>query len=201
MTETFEYAVPADHASAPRSSVVIAVTAVLAFLVFLFVAGARPAHAQGAPPPSIEFTNVSVVDVEKGVVLPNMRVVVVGERIMTVTKERRNLFLPASRDRVDGTGKYLIPGLWDMHIHSSYPGFPAVMAPQYTANGVTGVREMFGDLGVVKEWRSHAASADTIWPRIVASGHIVDGKPPIWPTSVVAVTEDDVWIQVDFWMA
>ncbi len=191
MTETFEYAVPADDTSAPRSSVAIALTAVLAFLVFLFVAGARPAHAQGAPPPSIEFTHVNVVDVEKGVVLSDMRVVVLGGRIATVTKERRNLFLPASRDRVDGTGKYLIPGLWDMHIHSSYPGFPAVMAPQYIANGVIGVREMFGDLGVVTEWRSHAASADTIWPRIVASGHIVDGKPPIWPTSVVAVTEDD----------
>ena len=197
MTDTFEYAVPADADSAPPFSIAVAACALLGFLVLLFVAGARAAHAQEPTPraltarPAIEFSHVNVVDVTKGAVLADMRVVVVDGRISVVRKEARNLFLPTPDVRIAGDGKYLIPGLWDMHIHSNYPGFPAVMAPQYIANGVTGVREMFGDLDVVRQWRSHGASADTIWPRIVASGHIVDGKPPIWPQSVVAVSEAD----------
>ena len=196
MTESFEYAVPADDRSAPRHSVVLACGLLLAFLAALFLFAASPAHAQQAAAPfdarpAISIAYVNVVDVERGVILADMRVEVRNGRITFVGKEDRRLGRPTPDLLINGSGKYLIPGLWDMHIHSAYPLFPALMGPQYVANGVTGVREMFGDLAVVRQWRATSAGADTIWPRIVAAGHIMDGQPPIWPTSVVAVTEAD----------
>lgn len=190
MTDSFEHAVLANTSSAPRSSIAFAFF--IGFLVLIF-ALALPAKAQDTLParPTIAIAHVNVVDVDGGRVLRDMRVEVRGGRITFVGKEDARLARPASQVRIDGAGKFLIPGLWDMHVHSVYPLFPALMGPQYIANGVTGVREMFGDLAVVKQWRATSAAADTIWPRIVASGHIVDGQPPIWPTSVVAVTEAD----------
>ncbi len=193
MTETFESAIPADETSAPRHSVLAALAFVVLFLVLIVSAAAPTARAQDATAarPAIVFSHVNVVDVVSGKILPDMRVEVAGGYIRFVGKEASAGMRSTGPIVIDGAGKYLMPGLWDMHIHSAYPLFPALMAPQYVVNGVTGVREMFGDLVVVKQWRATRASADTVWPRIVASGHIVDGKPPIWPTSVVAVTEAD----------
>ena len=59
---------------------------------------------------------------------------------------------------MDGSGKYLIPGLWDMHVHEVFgdwlPRDEKVVLPLFVANGITGVRDMGGDLDVLKEWRA-----------------------------------------------
>lgn len=190
MTETFEYAVPADDRSAPRHSVALAAAFIVAFLLAIFAVGATPgrARAQGTAA-ELAITNVNLVDVERGRVERAMRVVVANGHVAWVGREADAARAPRASATVDGTGQWLIPGLWDMHVHASYPLFPAIYGPQMIAHGVTGVREMFGDLPIVQQYRRVLATPDTIWPRIVASGHIVDGKPPIWPTSVVATTE------------
>ena len=190
--DTFEYAIPVDDESAPRHSVAIALGFFVGFLVLIFAfAGSAGAQAASAVRPAVAITHVNIVDVESGRILHDMRVEVSGGIIRYVGKEGSAGTRTTSPVLINGTGKYLIPGLWDMHVHGAYPLFPALLGPQYIANGVTGVREMFGDLAVIRQWRATSATADTIWPRVVASGHIVDGKPPIWPTSVVAVTEAD----------
>jgi predicted amidohydrolase YtcJ len=99
---------------------------------------------------------------------------------------------------VDGTGKYLIPGLWDMHVHmrgsikGSTPNFAKeneAMLPLYLANGVTGVREMGGDLvDQVLQWRSEVKGGKRVAPRIATCGPKLDGAKPRFPGSIAITT-------------
>ena len=148
--------------------------AVLLALVALLAARPGSATAQGAAP-VLAFTNITLVDVVSGNLQPASTVVVSGRRIAAVGRTGR-VAVPAGARLVDATGKFMIPGLWDMHVHSAYTFFDAIFPPLYIANGVTGVREMFGDLAVIAKWRAKAQASDTAWPRIVGSGHI-DANP------------------------
>ena len=145
-------------------------------------------HAQSDS--SIVISNVTVIDVESGQRQPGLSVVVSGNRIAQIGRLRRSDFAQNARI-VDGSGKFLIPGLWDMHVHTAYPGMFNSMSPLYTANGVTGVREMFGTLAAIKSWREAVANGSLAGPRVVGAGHIVDGPKPIWPGSAAAATPAD----------
>src|SRR5262245_16763353 len=61
--------------------------------------------------------------------------------------------MPAGTKAIDGTGKFLIPGLWDMHVHAAWPGLDALFAPLFVANGVTGVRDMYGAPFAIAAWK------------------------------------------------
>jgi imidazolonepropionase-like amidohydrolase len=75
---------------------------------------------------------------------------------------------------IDGRGKFLMPGLWDMHVHLAMPGGREVLS-LYIANGVTGVRDMAGDWATLTAWRADIARGTMIGPRIVASGPYLEG--------------------------
>jgi imidazolonepropionase-like amidohydrolase len=149
----------------------------LALLSLLPAAGS--ARAQADPP--IAITQVTVVDVESGRLLPDRMVVVSGNRIASVTATSASP--PAGARVVDGAGGFLIPGLWDMHVHAAWPGIDAIFFPTLLANGITGVREMFSSMAWVDSARAKIARGDIAGPRVVASGHILDGAPAIWPGS------------------
>ncbi|MGQ0642648.1 MAG: amidohydrolase family protein [Gemmatimonadaceae bacterium] len=167
---------------------------IAALLVLLVGLGTQPVAAQGAAP--IVISNVTVIDVETGERRPGVSVVVTGNRITNVGRLTASQ-LPRGARTVDGSGKFLIPGLWDFHVHSAYPGLLSMMSPLYVANGVTGVREMFGAMPAVRAWRDSVAQGTLAGPRIVAAGHILDGPTPIWPGSASAKTPDDARRLVD----
>jgi len=73
---------------------------------------------------------------------------------------------------IDGTGKFLIPGLWDCHVHLTKLG-PSSL-PLFLAHGVTSVRDMGSDLAEVVEWRRQIAAGDRVGPRIKTSGQIME---------------------------
>ncbi len=146
-------------------------------------AAQQPSRADSiASSQSTVITNATVVDVASGRLLPGMNIVVTGNRIVRV--DRTRMAFPPNATMVDGAGAYVIPGLWDFHVHSAYPFLDKQLMPLYIANGVTGVREMFGDVRVIKATRAANADRSATVPRIVGAGHIVDGANPIWPTSV-----------------
>jgi len=82
--------------------------------------------------------------------------------------------LPAGARVIDGRGKFLIPGLWDMHVHTAIAGGRALLG-LYVANGVTGVRDMAGDWPTLRGWRDDIAAGRLVGPRIVASGPYLEG--------------------------
>jgi hypothetical protein len=155
------------------------------------------AGAQGAPPP-IAFTHVNVVDTRAGGVQRDMTVLVEGGRIGAIG---RSLSVPARSVRVDATNMYLIPGLWDMHVHTNFgdwlPGGREVILPLFVANGVTGVRDMGGDLRVLQQWRKDSESGKLAGPRMVISGPMLDGPEPRFPASVSIRNPADARTAVD----
>src|ERR1051325_5721477 len=134
-----------------------------------------PLIAQSATSDNITIDNVTIVDVVKGKQYPNMTVVVEGKRIASVTKTR-----PGGSHSVkvmDGTGMYVIPGLWDMHVHLAFSNDAArngstdeLMLPLFIVNGITGVRDMGSNLDAVLATREAVAEHQAIGPRIVTSG-------------------------------
>ena len=102
---------------------------------------------------------------------------------------------------IDGTGKYLIPGLWDMHVHTLMgdwmPGATEVTLPLFVANGVTGIRTMGDELPTILQWRDAIAQGKLLGPRMVSSGPMLDGPKPNFPASVQIASPADAVHAVD----
>jgi imidazolonepropionase-like amidohydrolase len=124
--------------------------------------------------PVLLLTNVTLIDGTGAPAQPNMTVVVKGDRIVTVAKAGA-VHAPKGATIVDASGKFLVPGLWDMHVHfrETERSFPL-----FLANGVLGVRNMGGVADEAMRWRDEVVSGRVVGPRIVACGPIVDGPPP-----------------------
>src|SRR5688572_1944585 len=136
--------------------------------------GAVIAVAQA--PETIAIAGVTVIDTVNSRAVPNSTVTIRDGIIASVTAGGAP---PAGARRVDGQGKYLIPGLWDMHAHHQMTGEASL--PLFVANGVTGTRDMGADLDVILPLRQRAASGRILGPRIIASGPMLDDRPPDWP--------------------
>jgi len=140
-----------------------------------------PASESGAitPSQSVVFAHVTVIDMTGGPAKPDMTVVVKGGHIVAVDRSGK-VHVPHGSTVIDCSGKFLIPGLWDMHVHFDISGKAASM-PMYIANGVTGVRDMGGDYNSIQRWRSQSRDGRLLVPTIVAAGPILDGKTPGFP--------------------
>ena len=122
---------------------------------------------------AIAITHVSVVDGRSPTPRPDQTVVITGNRIETVGPSRSTP-TPRGVQVVDGRGKFLVPGFWDMHVHTAIAGGRDLLS-LYVANGVTGVRDMAGDWDTLKTWRSQIQRGELVGPRIVASGPYLEG--------------------------
>jgi imidazolonepropionase-like amidohydrolase len=145
---------------------------------------------------NVTIDNVTIVDVAKGKLFPNMTVVVDGKRIASVVKTRPGEH--HSGNVMDGTGMYVIPGLWDMHVHVAFTNnaernqtTSALMLPLLIANGVTGVRDMGSNLDAVLATRDAVAAHQVIGPRIVTSGPMLDGPTSRYQVIVKVTTAED----------
>ncbi len=123
------------------------------------------------------FVGVDVIDVAAGGVVPNQTVTVSGGRIAEIGPSDA-ISLLASVHRIDGRGKYLAPGLMDMHTHVSKQDQLIVNM----AFGVTTIRVMWGNPETLK-LRQALEENRIPGPRIVAAGMLLDGHPPYWPGS------------------
>jgi len=142
--------------------------------------------AVGAAAATLAITHVTIIDATGSAPQPDMTVIVKQGRIVELGKSAA-IQSPADAIAVNGAGKYLIPGLWDMHVHTVFgdwlPRNEKVVLPLFVANGVTGVRDMGGDLDVLKVWRSSIAAGRLLGPRMVIAGPMLDGPVPRFPSS------------------
>jgi imidazolonepropionase-like amidohydrolase len=128
----------------------------------------------------LAVTHVTVIDVESGRASPEMTVVTDGPRISAVAAAVRAR-VPRGARIVDGHGKFLIPGLWDMHVHmfgvlpptAEDPSARIYFLPAFLAYGITGVRSMFDDLGAIRRLREEAPGFE-----VISAGPVLDGDPP-----------------------
>lgn len=151
------------------------------------------------------ITHVTVINPGASSVTADRAVVITGTQITAVSPSAG--FQPPKGSRViDGRGLYLIPGLWDMHVHSVFGGwFPGgrdIILPLFIANGVTGVRDMGGEVAILFEWRNQIAAGQIIGPRMIVSGpmldgYLPDGKSLRFPSSVAVTTPASAIAAVD----
>jgi len=118
------------------------------------------------------ITHVTVIDCTGAGPEPNSTVIIGNGQISVVGPSDR-VTIPAGVRVIDGSGKFLIPGLWDMHGHltdATEEAFPLLIM-----NGVTGVRDMGGDLAQIDRWRSEINKGVRVGPHIIRAGPFVDG--------------------------
>ena len=142
-----------------------------------FTTRGTAARAQVSSPStdSIAITNVTIVNVVSGGQDTALTIVTKTGQIAAIG---RGISIPAGAVRVDGAGKFLIPGFWDMHAHHQMNG--AGRLDLYLANGVVGTRDMGSDVGFILPLRDRINHGEVMGPEIVAAGPILDDRPPDW---------------------
>ncbi len=138
----------------------------------------------------IAIAHATVIDPATGTSRPDMTVLVRGTRIEAVGASR-SVRVPVGTRVIDATGKFLIPGLWDMHVHTDVPGGRALLG-LYVANGVTGVRDMDGDLARLRAFQRDVAAGSLPGPRMVVSGPYLAGQRVPLPHVLVRTPEEAV---------
>ena len=149
----------------------------------------------------LAITDVNIVDVDTGRILPGQTIVIGGDRIAAAGPSNAT-HPPRGARTIDGRGEFLIPGLWDMHVHIADAAYLGL----FVANGVTGVRDMGGGISQATdgcesmrpeklgEWRAQIAAGRRVGPRIRYSGPAVSGTG--WPTSLPARTVQEAALAV-----
>ncbi len=143
----------------------------------------------------ILIEDVNLIDIETGNIVTNQDVVINANKITNILDHGRNTI--QSKTVIDGSNKYLIPGLWDMHVHIMREEWYKSQLPLLRANGITGFREMWGDLKIANYVRSQQQKDNLPYFRFIASGHILDGKIPYWGGSIPVATANEAVRIVD----
>jgi imidazolonepropionase-like amidohydrolase len=140
----------------------------------------------------IAITHVTLIDVSSGESRPDMTVIVTGNRITFVGHSRR-IPVSSSREVIDARGRFLIPGLWDMHDHALSDNRAGYSFPLLIANGVTGIREMGSNIPLddVNRIRHDVESHRILGPRFGALTYrLLDGRGTQF-SQAVEVTDPD----------
>jgi imidazolonepropionase-like amidohydrolase len=138
---------------------------------------------------TLAITHVTLIDVAGGPSRADMTVLVADRHVRAIGASE-TVHVPRSATVVDGRGRYLIPGLWDMHTHALWdPAVRATFFPLFVANGVTGIRDMGAPLAEMLTGRADVRTGRVVGPRIVAAGPILDGPHPVDPTISMAIGE------------
>jgi cytosine/adenosine deaminase-related metal-dependent hydrolase len=179
--------------------------------ILLLIAGS----AQAQEPTAI--VGVSVVPMDRPGVVEHQTVIVEQGRIKRISPQR-SVRIPPNARRIDGQGKFLMPGLVDMHVHfvrealpelpatvaNGSPGAPGIPASasadherenrayalMFLANGVTTVRNMWGS-PAIDAFAAEIRSRDVPGPFIYSTGPITDGNPQVWFSSRMVETASE----------
>jgi imidazolonepropionase-like amidohydrolase len=155
-----------------------------------------------SPANVLAIVGANLVDVRKGVTIEQSVVLAAGDRITAVGRAGE-LAIPSDAKVVNAQGKWLIPGLVDMHVHVSNTmvgvrGHPWLIL--YMANGVTTVRDTGGNITSLRLLREALQSGQQIGPRLFFAGMILDGNPPVGggPGTILADSESRAESAVNF---
>lgn len=144
-------------------------TAIVCVTVALLFAGC----SQDELPRGTAITNVTVIDAVNGV-RENQTVLFFGDEILAVTSSAS--LSPPPEHTIDGSGKYLIPGLWDMHVHLTYDdAFTELMPAMFLSYGITSVRDTGGLIEKLRPVIEKMRAPGAIAPRVFYSGPLLDG--------------------------
>jgi hypothetical protein len=147
-------------------------TLLLLFLVSI------PAYAGRAGTTLLAIKGATLLDVRNGRQIGNSAILVEEDRIKEVG-DASTIVIPTYARVIDARGKWVIPGLFDMHVHgSSRKDVPIAL---YVANGITAIRDMGGNITSLRMTRQKIESGEKLGPRLFYTGNVLDGSPPVAP--------------------
>jgi imidazolonepropionase-like amidohydrolase len=165
----------------------------LASTLFALGQPALAAQKQG----DVIIRHVTLIDVEGSKAVWGQAVVLHGDDIVAVGADAAIARDWRAKQVVEGKGRFLIPGLWDMHVH--FGGGPDLieenkaLLPLYVANGITTIRDCSGDLPEqVLAWRGGIAAGTLFGPRLLTSGAKIEGIAPVWKGTIEVGSTADV---------
>ena len=137
---------------------------------------------------ALAITHTAVIDMTGAAPLADQTVIIEKDRIANIG-DSNTLAIPIGAQILDAHGKFLIPGLVDMHIHLTAAGEPdgsrKFIIPLLLVNGITSVRDMGGYLQSLNPLRREIAEGKRLGPHIVTPGPYLDGSPPSFQPSLV----------------
>lgn len=141
---------------------------------------------------ALVLEHVTVIDSTGSPPRQDVSVLIVGDKIKSIFPSSQTKPVP-DVIAIDAKGKFLIAGLWDMHVHALSKNQPDRFLPLFIVNGVTGVRDMGGDipLSQIAQLKKEIASGARLGPEIFAAGPILEGEHPFWPFSIAVKSPDD----------
>ncbi len=155
-----------------RNHIVVLLIAVLANFIFAQDVSRKSITANNNV---LAFVNVNLVPMDSDRVVQNQTIIVRDGRIAAIGAAKR-VRVPQGAVKIDGRGRYLMPGLADMHVHLEYFDRDTQLL-LFLAGGVTTVRNMDGRANIL-EWRKRIAAGNLLGPTIFTAGAILEGKPP-----------------------
>jgi imidazolonepropionase-like amidohydrolase len=165
------------------------------FAALAALVAAAPASALDSA--DLLIRHATVIDVAGGRTVPDQAIAISGDSIRAVEPDPLLSSRFKARRTIDASGKYVMPGLWDMHVH--FGGGPELIAeneallPLYVAYGVTTVRDAAADLSdSVLAWRKDVAAGRLLGPTIYTSGPKLEGYKPLWKGTIEVGTPAEV---------
>lgn len=140
-------------------------------------------------PKQIAVIHVTVVDASGAMPKLDMTVIITGDRITGLGKTGK-VRIPKAAQVIDATGKFIIPGLWDMHIHSVSYENGRKFLPLLIAHGITGVRDMGSSLDDILRLRQETNEGKILGPRMVIAGPLLQGPLPFQTPFIMSVDND-----------
>lgn len=142
-------------------------------------------------PATSAIIHATIIDATGAPPKPNSTILIDHDKISAIGPDS-SAEIPTGARVIDATGKFLIPGLTDMHIHLMGAGEPAgsreFILPLLIANGITTVRDMGGDVAQLRKLKKEIDSGPQLGPQIFFTGPYLDGNPPYFQPSIVVVT-------------
>lgn len=138
---------------------------------------------------ALVFTHITVIDAAEPHPKSDMSVVISGRRIARIGKTS-SVAVPRGARVVDGRGKFLIPGLWDMHVHSGGYEVGKQNFPKLLALGITGIRDMGSPLDEILRLRAEVNEGRLVGPRMVIAGPLLQGPLPFKIPLIMSVATD-----------
>ena len=146
------------------------------------------------------INNVNIVDVVNNKIISNRYIAIQKNKIIDITNASISKTYTAN-EIIDATGKYIMPSLWDMHVHFGGDSLKAenkMLLPLYIAMGIGHVRDCAGDISLdVIEWKNDIANGTLLGPTIFTSGPKLEGINSIWPGDLEISNETELRTALD----
>jgi imidazolonepropionase-like amidohydrolase len=162
----------------------------LLFIIIQLLFGCNALYKLESHDSFLVIKNINVIDVVSGNIIPNQEVIIKNQHIQFIGQNYPKR-IPENAAIIDGTMKYLSPGFWDMHFHLCWQNDnDTLLFPILLKNGITGIREMGGDLKIMKEIKLRIAQGKLPGLTIYGPGPMIDGNPPVYSEFSIPVDDN-----------